>query len=192
MSSRRLGAAAALAVLLLDQASKVWAVGALDQETHPAIRLLPFLDLVLARNHGISYSLFRAEGLTGRLVLIGVALAALVVIAVWIWRTRSALSALGLGLVAGGAAGNVIDRIRTGAVIDFLYFHTPIFLGPLSNYVFNIADAGIFVGVCVLLYESIMAGRSTDDGSKTGEVPTIRRDGGASQTGKERVGRGNP
>lgn len=192
MTPPRLGAVAAFAVLLLDQASKVWAVAALDGETRPAIPLMPFLDLVLARNHGISYSLFRAEGVAGRLALIGVALAALVVITVWLWRSRSMLTALGLGLVAGGAAGNVIDRIRTGAVIDFLYFHTPVFLGPLSNYVFNLADAAIFVGVCVLLYESIIAGRSSQTAAAPGEVPTICRDGGASQAAKERIGRGNP
>lgn len=168
MRPSRLGALIALAVLVLDQPSKYWAVSILDLGNRPPIPLVPFLDLVLAQNHGISYSLFRAEGLAGRLVLIGVALAALGVMAVWLARTPSRLTAVGLGLVAGGAAGNVIDRIRTGAVIDFLYFHTPVFLGPLSNYVFNVADAGIVVGVCVLLYESLFPGRSAPDVAKSG------------------------
>lgn len=168
MRPARLGALIALAVLALDQASKYWAVAVLDLGNRPPITLLPFLDLVLAQNHGISYSLFRAEGLGGRLVLIGVALAALCVMAVWLARTPSRLTALGLGFVAGGAAGNVIDRIRTGAVIDFLYFHTPVFLGPLSNYVFNVADAGIVAGVCLLLYESLFPGRPAPEDAKPG------------------------
>lgn len=165
MTPARLGAAAALAVLLLDQASKYWAVEMLDLGARPPIPLLPFLDLVLAHNRGISYSLFRAEGLAGRLVLIGLAITALGVIARWLVRARSPFTAIGLGLVGGGAAGNVIDRIRVGAVVDFLYFHTPVSLGPLSNYVFNLADAAIVVGVGMLLYESIMPGRSARTGA---------------------------
>lgn len=160
MTPVRAGLLLALAVAALDQASKFWVVQAFDLATGGPVRLLPFLDLVLVRNTGVSYSLFRAEGLAGRLILIGVALAALVAIVVWMTRTPSRLSACALGLVAGGAVGNVIDRIRTGAVIDFLYFHTPVPLGPLSNYVFNVADAAITVGAVVLLYESVTATRS--------------------------------
>ena len=161
MRPLRLGALLAVVVLVVDQATKYWAVHVAALDQRPPVPLLPFLDLVLARNAGISYSLFSADGLFGRLVLIGVALAALVVIGVWMSRTPHRLTAAGLGLVGGGAAGNVIDRARTGAVIDFLYFHTPVSLGPLSNYVFNVADAGIAVGVAVLLYESVTEGRRT-------------------------------
>ena len=74
--------------------------------------------------------------------------------------------ALALGLLIGGALGNAIDRLVHGAVADFLYFHTPVSLGPLSNYVFNIADAAIFVGVMLLLYEFLVSPASSEATAK--------------------------
>ena len=159
MSPAALGLALALSVAALDQASKAWALHALAGEGPRP--LLPGLDLVLAHNPGISYSLLRADGLAGRLILIAIALAALTALAVWIARTPSRLAAAALGLIAGGTVGNVADRIRVGAVVDFLYFHTPVPLGPLSNYIFNVADVGITAGCALLLYESITTGRRT-------------------------------
>lgn len=161
MTPARLGFAVAAATALVDQATKVWAVAELAGRE--PIKILPVLDLVLAWNRGISYSLFPADGLAGRLALIGIAIVALVVLAFWIARTPSRFTAVALGLVAGGAAGNVVDRARTGAVIDFLYFHTPVPLGPLSNYVFNPADAAIVLGAAGLLYESFTSGRRVPD-----------------------------
>jgi signal peptidase II len=153
----RLGLAIALVVLAIDQASKYWMIHVFDLGTRGPIALLPILDLVLAWNKGISYSLFRSDGLVGRLVLVGVAVAALAVLSVWLLRTQRMVTAVGLGLVAGGAAGNALDRLLHGAVADFLYFHTPVSLGPLSNYVFNLADVGIVLGVSVLLYENLVS-----------------------------------
>lgn len=155
MTPLRLGLLLAALVFALDQGSKYWIVHVFALGERPPVRLLPFLDLVLAHNKGISYSLFRADGLAGRLILIVVALGALGVLVLWLARTPRRLTAVALGLVAGGAAGNVLDRMTVGAVIDFLYFHTPFPLGPLSNYVFNVADAAIVVGVALLLYESV-------------------------------------
>ncbi len=145
----------ALATVTLDQASKYWMVHVFDLPARGTIPLLPMLDLVLAWNKGISYSLFRTDSVAGRLVLIGVAAVALVVLGFWLARAPRRLTAVGLGLVAGGAAGNVLDRLFYGAVADFLFFHTPFPLGPLSNYVFNLADVGIVAGVGCLLYESL-------------------------------------
>ncbi len=68
------------------------------------------------------------------------------------------------GLLIGGALGNASDRLTHGAVADFLYFHTPFSLGPLSNYVFNLADAAIFVGVVLLVYEAATR-READGGA---------------------------
>ncbi len=165
MTPARLGFVIAVVTALVDQTTKFWAVAELVGRE--AIRVLPVLDLVLTYNRGISYSLFSADGLVGRLLLIGVALAALVVLVVWIARTPSLFTAAALGLIAGGAAGNVMDRARIGAVIDFLYFHTPMPLGPLSNYVFNPADAAIFLGAVGLLYESFTGGRRAADRATT-------------------------
>jgi signal peptidase II len=73
----------------------------------------------------------------------------------WLWRASTPLSALGLGLIIGGAVGNMTDRLFRGAVADFFYFHTSLPVGPLANYVFNIADVGITLGATVLLVESL-------------------------------------
>ena len=73
----------------------------------------------------------------------------------WLWRTTSALVAIGLGAIMGGAIGNVIDRLRFGAVVDFLDFHYEHY----HWYAFNIADAAIVTGVCLLLLDSLVRGR---------------------------------
>jgi signal peptidase II len=152
---RLLGCAAAAATLAADQASKVWAIGLLDGPDHPAIPLTPFLALTMSWNRGVAYTMFSSDSDLGRFALVALALAACLFLGLWLWRAASPILALALGLLIGGALGNALDRLRHGAVADFLYFHTPMSLGPLSNYVFNGADAAIFVGVLLLLYESV-------------------------------------
>ncbi len=152
---RLLGLAAAVLVLALDQASKAWAISLLDGPSHPVIALTPFLALTMSWNRGIAYTMLRSDGDLGRYALAGLALVAACFLAAWLWRGRGFARTLGLGCLIGGALGNASDRLVHGAVADFLYFHTPISLGPLSNYVFNGADAGIFAGVMLLLYDSL-------------------------------------
>ncbi len=152
---RGLGFAAACLALALDQASKVWAIGLLGGPEHPVIALTPFLALTISWNRGIAYTMLRSDGDLGRFALAGLALAAVLFLGVWAWRTQGLAKTAGLGLIIGGALGNALDRLVHGAVVDFLYFHTPVSLGPLSNYVFNVADAGIFAGVMLLLYDSL-------------------------------------
>jgi signal peptidase II len=152
---RGLGVATAFLVLLADQASKVWAIELLGGPEHPVIALTPFLALTMSWNRGIAYTLLRSDGDFGRFALAALALAAVSFLGVWAWRTRGLAKTAGLGCIVGGALGNALDRLVHGAVADFLYFHTPVSLGPLSNYVFNVADAGIFAGVMLLLYDSI-------------------------------------
>ena len=75
---------------------------------------------------------------------------------VWLWRSRARIVALGLGLIIGGALGNVTDRWLRGAVADFFFLHTSLPVGPLANYVFNLADVAITVGVALLLFENLV------------------------------------
>ncbi|MGO9389141.1 signal peptidase II [Rhodoblastus sp.] len=152
---RLLGLASALIVLALDQASKIWAIGLLGGPEHPVIALTPFLALTLSWNRGIAYTMLRSDGDLGRYALVGVALVAVIFLTVWLWRAHRPAAAAGFGCLIGGALGNALDRLVHGAVADFLYFHTPFSLGPLSNYVFNLADAGIVAGVALLLYDSL-------------------------------------
>lgn len=153
-SPRLLGLAAALFAALADQAHKYWMLHVFGIEARQPVTLAPFLDVVLSWNHGVSYSLFPAHEVAGRALLLagqGVIVGGLLW---WMWRVRSRLTALALGLVIGGAFGNAIDRLARGAVADFFYLHTTLPVGPLANYVFNVADVAITAGVALLLFES--------------------------------------
>lgn len=153
---RRLYVLAALATLLLDQASKLWLYFVVDIAARQPIEVTPFLNLILVWNQGISYGLLQQSTEIGRWGLTLFKIAAAVALTVWAWRSEGRWLLLGLGLVAGGALGNAIDRILYGAVLDFAHLHW----GRFSWYVFNVADAAIVVGVALLLYDGLASGRS--------------------------------
>ena len=123
-----------------------------DIEARQPVHLVPGLDVVFARNPGISYSLLSATSPVARWALVAFTVVATVLIGVWLWRTRTIRLALGIGLVLGGALGNAIDRISYGWVADFYYVH----VGAFHWYVFNIADVGIVVGVALMLLDSLL------------------------------------
>lgn len=144
----RLGLTVAILTLALDQASKLFLLFVYGLPSSYPIRLGPYFDLTVVWNRGISYGLFQQDTGLGRWLLTGVMLAAALVLVVWMARARSRVTALGLGLIIGGAIGNAIDRAAYGAVFDFVHFH----VGSFSWYVFNLADAAIVLGVPCLLY----------------------------------------
>jgi signal peptidase II len=152
----RAGIAAALAALVLDQASKAWLLYGFDLPRRGSVAVTPFFDLVLAWNTGISYGWFQNEGPFGQAVLIAVKAVAVVVMAIWMARSQTFLAALSLGLIIGGAIGNAIDRFLYGAVVDFALFHIEIGGRPFNWYVFNLADVAIVAGVVGLLYDSFV------------------------------------
>jgi signal peptidase II len=147
---------AALAVIALDQASKLWLLRVFDIVHRGAVKVTPFFDLVLALNTGISYGWFQDEGAAGQAILLAVKAMAVIVLAVWMARSRSRLATLALGLIIGGAIGNGIDRLAYGAVVDFALFHVQIGGKPFNWYVFNLADVAIVAGVAGLLYDSFL------------------------------------
>ncbi len=155
MTPARLGALGALLTLVLDQATKLLGLFVLDLPVTEPIRLAPFLDLIVVWNRGISYGLFQQHSEAGRWALVALSAVASVWLALWIRRAQGRLLALSLGLVAGGAVGNGIDRIAYGAVFDFIHFH----VGSWSWYVFNVADAAIVAGVAGLIYDSLVLER---------------------------------
>lgn len=116
------------------------------------VEVLPVFDLVMVWNRGISYGLLQADSLLFARLLTLFQLAAVTLLTWWLLRAERKFLGLGLGLVIGGALGNVIDRIRFGAVADFFHFHA----GNFSFYVFNIADAAITLGVMVLLADAFL------------------------------------
>jgi signal peptidase II len=155
VSPPRLGLAAAILVMLVDQATKLYLLFVYDLPLREPVRLAPFLDLIVVWNRGISYGLFQQDAEIGRWALVAVSLAAALALTAWIRRSSTGFLALSLGLIAGGAVGNAIDRIGLGAVFDFIHVH----VGSFSWYVFNVADAAIVAGVIGLLYDSFVLER---------------------------------
>ena len=157
-SPLRAGVLAAIATLIVDQASKLWLLYVFDIVHRGAVRVTPFFDLVLAWNPGISFGWFQSESPTAQILLMAVKAAAVIALAIWMARSRTWLATVALGLIIGGAIGNGIDRFAYGAVVDFVLFHikTPSF--DFVWYVFNLADAAIVAGVIGLLYEYALGG----------------------------------
>jgi signal peptidase II len=152
----RPGVIAAIAALALDQASKLWLLFVFDIGHRGAVKLTPFLDLVLAWNVGISFGWFQNDSPQAQIVLMLVKAVAVIVLAIWMARSRTAIATIALGLIIGGAIGNAIDRFAYGAVVDFALFHVQIGEKTLNWYVFNLADVAIVAGVAGLLYDSFV------------------------------------
>ncbi len=142
----------------LDQASKLWLLFGFGLGDRGVVPLTPFLDLVLAWNTGISFSLFRQDGDAGRWILLGLTVVAIVLLLVWLFRASSTATAVALGLIIGGAVGNAIDRFAYGAVVDFVRFHITTETFEFNWAVFNLADAAIVFGVIFLLYDTLWGG----------------------------------
>jgi signal peptidase II len=131
------------AVVAIDQATKAWASAGLQPGEQ--IDLLPILALLRVNNTGIAFSFFADWGLP--LVVLTLAVTA-AVIAFWLTtRDGGRLATAGFALILGGAVGNLIDRIRLGHVIDFLWLH----LGEWTLFVFNLADVALTFGPVLLI-----------------------------------------
>ena len=153
----RSGLIAAVATLIVDQASKLWLLHVFDIGRRGMVQVTSFFDLVLAWNTGISYGWLQNMGSTGQTLLMAGKAVAIVLLAIWMARSQTRLAVIGLGLIIGGAIGNAIDRIAYGAVVDFALFHIAVAGKTYSWYVFNLADAAIVAGVAALLYDSLFA-----------------------------------
>ena len=151
----RLGLAAAVTVAAVDQAVKAWLLWGFELGGRGQVAVAPLVDLVLAWNTGISYGMFQESGPLGQALLLAFKLAAVVVLSVWLMRTRSRLTGAALGLIIGGAVGNMVDRALYGAVVDFVLLHATVGGRTFYWYVFNLADAAIVAGVAGLIYESL-------------------------------------
>lgn len=159
MKRRRIaGLAAALLVLVADQASKAWVTNGLHLPDLGSIRLLPVLNLTWVENRGITFGLLNGVGSLGPVLLTLVAFSVVVALALWLWRAERVLVAVALGAVAGGAMGNIIDRLRLGYVVDFIHAHA----WGWSWYVFNVADAAIVCGVAALVIDGILSHPARD------------------------------
>jgi signal peptidase II len=158
----RWGVPLIIAIIILDQLTKTWvmgnsafnALGCLDGATPcGSIEVSGVFDFTMTWNRGVSFGAFQAEGLArwGLFVMIG---AIAVGFTLWLFRAERWMTALALSMVVGGAVGNLIDRARFGAVVDFLDFS-----GMYFPWIFNVADASISLGAAALLLDQLLAGR---------------------------------
>jgi signal peptidase II len=139
---------------VFDQASKVWLLKAFGLADKGVVKVMPFVDLVLTWNTGISYGWFQQEGPFGQWALLALKVVAVALLWLWLAKASSRLSAIALGLIVGGAIGNGIDRLIYGAVVDFVLLYLQTGTWRFNWYVFNLADVAIVAGVAGLLYES--------------------------------------
>jgi len=142
--------ALALAVIAADQASKHWVVDVLRLQEGQSMPLVWPLRLTGVHNSGVSFGLLQGPHDLVRWLLTLFSVGVAVMLAVWVRRSDRPLFAVAMGLLMGGALGNAIDRVRLGAVADFidasqLYF----------PWIFNVADSAITVGICLLLVDML-------------------------------------
>jgi signal peptidase II len=155
LSPRDLGFAAAALALLLDQGTKLlmlYGFGFRHMAAGDNVPVLPFFNLVMVWNKGVSYGLFPASGPLGTAFLVIFQLVAVVGLSWWLWNANRRPLTVGLGLVIGGALGNLIDRLIYNKVADFFHFYAR----GYDWYVFNVADAAITFGVIALLYDALL------------------------------------
>jgi signal peptidase II len=153
MKARSFGFGIALAVFILDQLAKWVVTGPLHLDLVGQIYVLPIFNLTWVENIGISLGLLNATNPLGRWMLVAVTTAIAVGVAVWIGREKLRWDQAALGMILGGALGNILDRVRHGYVTDFLDLHFGAFRPFL---VFNVGDAAISIGVAILLLRALL------------------------------------
>jgi len=153
MRERTFGFSIALIVFALDQLTKWIVAGPLRLREVAQITILPVFNLTWTENNGISLGLFNATTEVGRWMLVAVTSAIAVGVAVWIGREKHRWDQAALGLILGGALGNILDRVRHGYVVDFADLHFGAFRPFL---VFNVGDAAISIGVVILLVRAFL------------------------------------
>jgi signal peptidase II len=160
----RAGLLIACVVFVVDQWVKWIVTGPMGIDFLGAYRtILPIFDLRYTRNEGVSLGMLRAETETMRWLLVAFTGAIAIGVAVWMTREEKPLDRAALGLVLGGALGNILDRIRLGYVVDFADLH----FGEWRPFlVFNVADAAITVGVLILLVRALLIREKRPDPSE--------------------------
>jgi signal peptidase II len=153
MRNGAIGFSVAAIVFILEQVSKWIILGPLDLRNTFQVRILPIFNLTYTENHGISLGLFQASSDAMRWVLVAVTAAIAAGVAVWINREAKRGDQIALGMVLGGALGNILDRVRHGYVVDFADLHFGEFR---PFFIFNVADAAISIGVVILLLRAFL------------------------------------
>ncbi|MGZ2412747.1 signal peptidase II [Sphingomonas sp. F9_3S_D5_B_2] len=155
MKARPFGFAIALLVFALDQLVKWIVTGPLNlNRLGDQLVLLPIFNFTYTQNQGISLGLLNATNPVGRWMLVAFTAAIAIAVAVWITREKNRVDQIALGMVLGGALGNILDRVRFGYVVDFADLH----FGSVRPFlVFNVGDAAISIGVVILLLRAFLS-----------------------------------
>ncbi len=150
--TRQWGLLAAATVFVLDQITKWVILDVVELPVLRSIEVTSFFNLTMVWNYGVSFGMLAHPGTEVPYFLIVATLVIVVALVVWLRKVTDRYVALGLGFIIGGALGNIIDRIRFGAVADFLDVHAYGYHWPA----FNVADSAIFIGVIILLWDGLL------------------------------------
>lgn len=168
MANARIGFVVALIVFALDQLVKWWVTGPLTVDHEGAIfYILPYFQFTYTENNGISLGLLNATTEIGRWMLVALTTAIAAGVAFWITREKNRLEQIALGMVLGGALGNILDRTRHGYVVDFADLH----FGTVRPFlIFNVGDAAISIAVVILLLRAFLSRKEETKGSDPEET----------------------
>lgn len=162
MSARDTGLAGVIAALFADQASKLamlYMFGFASMLPGDRIPVLPFLSLVMAWNRGVSFSMFSAQTSLGIAALVVFEVVVIGALARWMWTSTRRLLALGLGLIIGGALGNLVDRLVHGRVADFFDLHA---FGH-DFFACNLGDVAITIGVALMVIDTLLESMTPEE-----------------------------
>ncbi|MEO7601923.1 MAG: signal peptidase II [Sphingomicrobium sp.] len=169
MAERKFGFAVAALVFILDQLTKWVVTGPLGiNAIGDQLEIIPIFNLTYTENFGISLGLFQANSALGQWLLIAVTGAIAAGVAYWIGREKQRFDQVALGMVLGGALGNILDLARFGHVVDFADLHFGDFRPFL---IFNVADAAISIAVVIMLLRAFLPGKDADEIRAKGQEP---------------------
>lgn len=168
MADRKLGFAVAALVFFADQLTKWIVTGPLGIDAlGDQMEIIPIFNLTYTQNFGISLGLFQADSALGQWLLIAVTGAIALGVAYWIGREDKKPDQVALGMVLGGALGNILDRVRFGHVVDFADLHFGDFRPFL---IFNVADAAISIAVAIMLLRAFLPSKDGKEGQEPKET----------------------
>ena len=144
------GLIVASAVIILDQATKWWVV-TIFMDPPRVVDVWPFFNVVMVWNRGVTFGFLGNAPFWGQWAFVGLSLAIVAILLLWLRRAETKWRAAAIGLIIGGALGNVIDRVHYGAVADFLDFYVAGYHWPA----FNLADSAITLGVAIMFFDAL-------------------------------------
>ncbi|MEP5937589.1 MAG: signal peptidase II [Erythrobacter sp.] len=166
--NRIIGLVIAAIIFGADQFIKWLMVGPLNLRERYVIDLLPFFDLRWTENRGVSLGMLQATTVEMRWALVAITALIAIVVLVWMFREKLLGDIIGLGMILGGALGNIVDRYNLGYVIDYADFH----IGDFRPFlIFNVADAAITIGVVIILARSLFMSDKEPENEQAGSTP---------------------